>query len=1422
MASRLTNLSVENLESRLNLSSITTLLTPEIPTVVQMIRDQQTLNSNSRIIALSSYSGGAANVSPTAQSAETSNSGFLNMPTGVKARNVSNGVKITWSDRTSNEDGFRVLRSYNGFSYEVVGEVGANDTQFLDTTVSGTTKYYYRVQAFNSTNVMGSNASAKVTTPATLASVPVVTVPSAPGSTFVSSTEKSVTLEWSDQSNNETGFKVYRSDDGTNFSLAATLSANATTFSDTGLDSSNTYFYKVAAFNSAGENSTELLSATTQAPPLPPAPSKASGLTVENAATTSLSLKWIDAATNEDGYRLYRSEDGTNFTHAADLSSNATVFNDRGLSEGSTYWYKVGAWNEGGETLSSSISVTTKVSAPASPVGLAVEGTSADSLTLNWADGSINENGFNVYRSVDGTNFTLAATLDSGATTYTDGGLNEGTQYTYKVSAWNSGGATLSDTVSATTGINAPAAPSALNVAFTTTSSITLNWNDTASNETGYKIYRSTDGVNFTLAANLGVNADSYTDTGLSENTQLYYKISVSNQGGETFSDIVSASTALSVPTSAAGLAVSSTTTNAISLKWSDVSSNETGFRVYRSTDGTNYTLAASVGANIVAYTDRGLAEGTRYYYKIGVWNDAGEQPSAAVFATTMVTKPSAATGLAISATATSSITLKWNDLTNNESGFKVYSSTDGTNFTLVASLSAGSTSYTQSGLVQGTTVFFKVGAWNSGGEALTAAVSGTTTVAPPAAPTGVAVVSTTSSSLGLKWTDTSTNESGFRVYRSTDGTNYTLVTTLAAGTTAYTNSGLSGGTKYWYTVSAYNNGGEVKAAAISATTAVAAPAAPTGVTLTSTSSSSLGIKWTDASTNETGFRVYRSTDGTNYTLVSTLAAGTTTYTDAGLSGSTKYWYTVSAYNTGGEVKAAAISATTAVAIPAAPSNTTLNVLSTSSIGLSWTDASTIESGYKIYRSTNGTTFSVIASIGANSTAYTDTDLAASTKYYYKVSAWTTGGEASSAALNSTTRAPVVVPPPAPPTTSGVSYSIANMTSFNELVITGTSGNDSIYVTQANGKINIVSNGVASTYDATFGDLKIYGADGNDVITVDSSVKIAALIYGGDGNNTLKALGTAKMNIIALGDGTNTITGNGINTSYWANAADTVNASSAEIALKAVNRVGAFYQPWTTLTTNADYISRNLDGQNLKDPTDSGVTVRLTKNSLFGTGPTKDDVNQKGLADCYFLADLSALAYSSPGQLQNMAVDLGDGTYAFRFARGGVTSYVRVDGDLTAGGQAFGTKWTAPGANGNQWVPLFEKAYAFYRSAANTYASLGWGSPTTVFRDLGLSASSISAASTATTLETTIKNAFNNGKPIVALSKSTSTGAIAASHVYTILGTFRDVNGQLMIKLRNPWGRDGGTVNDGNTSDAIVTVSYATFAASFSSVSFQT
>lgn len=155
-------------------------------------------------------------------------------------------------------------------------------------------------------------------------------------------------LGWTDQSDNETGFEISRSlsSDG-NYVNVGTVAANQSSFTNNGLASSTTYFYKLRAIGTENESPyTDFVSVTTPAAPgTPLAPSE---LLADNVATTVISLSWMDNAKNETNIQVWKSSDNINFTLVSTLPANSNTYNDFDVTPFAQYYYYVVGINENG------------------------------------------------------------------------------------------------------------------------------------------------------------------------------------------------------------------------------------------------------------------------------------------------------------------------------------------------------------------------------------------------------------------------------------------------------------------------------------------------------------------------------------------------------------------------------------------------------------------------------------------------------------------------------------------------------------------------------------------------------------------------------------------------------------------------------------------------------------------------------------------------------------------------------------------------------------------------------------------------------------------------------------------------------------------------------------------------------------------
>ena len=190
------------------------------------------------------------------------------------------------------------------------------------------------------------------------------TTPTAPSAATATATAyNSVTVRWSDNSANETGFKLERSGNGVNYSEIATLGAGTTSMVDNGVVASSNFYYRVRAFNSVG-NSAYSNVATVTTPAVSAAPPAApSSVAARNDGDGSATVTWTDASTNETGFEVRREKwdakrsAWSGLTTVGTVPSGFTSLDD--MSGNGTYRYSVRAVNSGGaSSLAGPASVT--------------------------------------------------------------------------------------------------------------------------------------------------------------------------------------------------------------------------------------------------------------------------------------------------------------------------------------------------------------------------------------------------------------------------------------------------------------------------------------------------------------------------------------------------------------------------------------------------------------------------------------------------------------------------------------------------------------------------------------------------------------------------------------------------------------------------------------------------------------------------------------------------------------------------------------------------------------------------------------------------------------------------------------------------------------------------------------------------------
>ena len=191
---------------------------------------------------------------------------------------------------------------------------------------------------------------------------------------------------------------------------------------------------------------------------------------------------------------------------------------DTALIGSTTYSYRVRAVNSGGTSAYSNISEsTTPPAVPAAPSSLTATAVSSTQINLAWVDTATDETGFSIERCQGSgcTSFVQIAQVAANVNGYSDGGLQPGTAYTYRVRAFNgSGNSSYSGTATASTPTpTTPAAPTNLSGTAPTARRIDLRWNDNSADETGFRIEQSIDGTTFVEIATVASGVTPSTET---------------------------------------------------------------------------------------------------------------------------------------------------------------------------------------------------------------------------------------------------------------------------------------------------------------------------------------------------------------------------------------------------------------------------------------------------------------------------------------------------------------------------------------------------------------------------------------------------------------------------------------------------------------------------------------------------------------------------------------------------------------------------------------------------------------------------------------------------------------------------------------------------------------------------------------------
>ncbi|MHC4661940.1 MAG: C1 family peptidase, partial [Planctomycetota bacterium] len=724
------------------------------------------------------------------------------------AQDISISTLLDW-DNSQRAEGYHV---YFGTGSPPPYNSSVTLSEFDPGNLDYLTTYYWKIIAYN----VGGNSNEASGSFQTVIEKP----EDITGVTPVDGTQElplATTLDWSDSGRAE-GYYVHF---GTNALPAYNCSVVSSDFDPGTLDYYTTYYWKLIAYNVGGNSSETSGSFRT----IIEKPADISGVTPadgsQNAATDTI-LDWSDSARAE-GYHVFFD---TNSPPAYNGSETSSEFNPGVLDYLTTYYWKIIAYNVGGNSSEASGSFRTITEKPADVTGITPADGSQDlalNTTLDW-DNSARAEGYHMYY---GAGSPPAYIGTSASSDYDPGILNYFTTYYWKIIAYNVGGNSSEESGSFRTIIEAPADITGITPpdgAQNRPLTVILNWDNSVRAE-GYHVFFDTVSP---PTFNASVTQSDFDPGTLDYLTTYYWKIIAYNVGGNSAELSGSFRTIIEAPADITGVMPSNGAQDqplTAILDWGS-SARAEGYHVFFSAGSPPAYNSSVVPSD---FDPGALDYYTTYYWKIIAYNIGGNSAEASGSFRTIIEAPADITGVTPTDAAQNqliTIVLDW-DNSARAAGYYVFFDT--------SSPPAFNASVMQSDFDPGTldyltTYYWKIIAYNVGGNSSEASGSFRTIIEKPADLSGITPTDGSQDmalNTTLDW-DNLARAEGYHIFFGTGSPpayNSSVVSSdFDPGTLDYY-------TTYYWKIIAYNVGGNSTEAAGSFRTIIEAPADITGVT---------------------------------------------------------------------------------------------------------------------------------------------------------------------------------------------------------------------------------------------------------------------------------------------------------------------------------------------------------------------------------------------------------------------------------------------------------------------------------------------------------------------------------------------------------------------------------------------------------------
>ena len=894
------------------------------------------------------------------------------------------------------------------------------------------------------------------------------------------------------------------------------------------------YSFKIRAVNDKGGTASDDASAAMI--PLAPATFTATAgdaqvalawtkSTSDTTTLTSWQYRYKPKSSAESGYT-----DWTTAPGGASATSHAVT----GLTNGTTYTFQLRAVNAtGGGIASSEQTASTALPKPAKPTGLETHA-GDKSVTLQW-DNPNNSSITSWQYKQDSGNWTTISNSDASTTMHTVTGLTNGTEYSFRVLAVNATGNSDPSDEAKATPIAVPGAPTGL-TATGDDRQVALGWTAPSGSVTGWEYRQRTFSASVGggswgpwTAVTPGSGANNtltHTVTQLSNNVVYQFQVRAKNNSGAgTPSAMATAIPVASAPNEPSGFtARGGNATAALAWgyptspwvylakwqyssddgdTWADIPANSGRYRVcgrgedliYRCVvtetpaQGGNINTREATITKLSSDTSTNLSNGVVYSFKIRGVNDKGGTASDDASAAMLPLAPA----IGSLAVGDEQITLNWTKNSADAAAsswqyrYKPKSSSESgyTGWTAVPGSTASTTSYTVTGLTNGTSYTFQVRGSNSTGTGPASSESSATpAIQPPAKPTGLAAA-VGDTEITLTWDNPGNHRITKWQYRykpksstETGYTDWTDVSSSGASTTTYTVTELTNETEYTFEVRAYTTsaGDEFDEVKATPKPVAATPSNFTATVDSSVASQAVKLTW-DAQSTATDWEIrYKTTGGYGHwadICDSNCTAGTlATYTFTDLHNNVLYTFQLRAQNNIGWGLPATDSARPLASAPTAPTNLEA-AGGNAKIDLDWSYSGVWVDKWQ-YSTDDGSNWADVASSDKDTRSATITKTSASTpatlsngtSYTLKVRAVNTKGNGAASAAVTEPTLPLI---PASLTASGgdMQVTLSWSKSSSDTTVTGweyrykTTGDYGVWTDVPN------STGATTTYTVT-------------------------------------------------------------------------------------------------------------------------------------------------------------------------------------------------------------------------------------------------------------------------------------------------------------------------------------------------------------------